>query len=302
MEEVARELEGMATTARGGYTPCTKEFDEIRDGEEGPVERYNLIKSELGGLNTMKNKVVQMFRTRAVSKWETGRESGRINNRHLARTATGETKVFKRKKKSQELDTAISFAVDCSASMNNDNKIVDATKAVVLFMETLSGAKLKTEILGYTTKARGRIARMPGSENFSRSEPLLTLVFKTFNEAFNNKVKKKIAGIPLNKLRNNCDPESIRIAWERLMKRNEKRKVLFVLTDGDLAFWGNSEAAGYNEMKRVIGEIKASGVELIAIDLHSGHAATYYPKCIKVTWKDDLSEKIMGALREVLNV
>lgn len=297
-EVLRQKIDGIASFTRSDddYTIFSTAHDKVLPGEEGHDSHYEALRSELGPLNTARARIVQMFRAKVASKWSGNKESGKLNNRRLARTAVGDVAVFREKRVSVETDTAAMFLVDCSASMNEDNKINDATKAVILFLEVLSGAGIKTEVLGYTTCGKKR------ASGFTRLEALRTYVFKTFAEPMSAKVKRMVAGIPSNKKKNNCDCESLRIAFERLKVRKEARKIMFVLTDGNQAFYSQDYTPAASELGQVIKDITRAGVELIAIDLHSGHAANYYPKAIKVTHRDNLADKLIGELKNLLMV
>ena len=170
--------------------------------------------------------------------------------------------------------------------------------AEILFLETLAAAKVKTSVIGYTTDAKPR----PSHGAFHRNEGLRHYMIKRFDDQLNAATKQTVAGIRDIRMKNNCDCESIRYTWTELMKRTERRKVMFVLTDGMQNFYSDSPEAADNELRRTIAEIERSGVELIAIDFMSGHAKNFYPQTVEVQRSSDLTTAMMDALKKLLKV
>lgn len=112
----------------------------------------------------------------------------------------------------------------------------------------------------------------------------------------------KIANFDNLARKQNCDPCSVRAAHDRLAVRPEKRKVLFVLTDGAVDNLG-STLSGKRELKRLVKEIESSNkVEIVAVDLTSGSAKLYYSNVIEVERASELPNQLFAGLRNVLKV
>ena len=310
-EKAGEKLEAASAEAleRGQYLVFSKGHDMVQVVDEAKTEAaYNGIKAKLGNLNVMASKAATMFRARTASRWLNDREDGKVNARALARTAAGYQNIFREKMVSRDMDTAVTFLVDFSGSMNGHSgraPIDHAMQAVVAFLETLTPAGVKTEVLGYTTAGT-----IPGAAEsldclrFGRIERLMTYVFKTFNEPLNAKVKRRVGNYASLRLRENCDPDSVMLAAQRLMVRNEKRKVLFVLTDGAVVNKGNV-MAGHKELKRLIPELEKSGLEVVGVGIGSGRRDVdeYYSKRIAVDGDSSrLPAQLLDALRQVLKV
>lgn len=266
----------------------------------GTMETFDSMKKSLGNLNIQKTKIANMFRAKTASRFIGDQERGKINNRSLAKIATGNRRVFKSKYQSQAMDTAISFLVDFSGSMGF-LKTQAAMNSVILFLESLNHIGIKTEVLGYTTDNE-----YPSTDEFpsgyGRVEGLVTYEFKTFADQYNKKTKLKIANFDSLGRKQNCDPCSVRLAHDRLAVRPEKRKVLFVLTDGAVDNLGSTRS-GKRELKRLVKEIESSNkVEIVAVDLMSGSAQLYYSNVIEVERAGDLPNQLFAGLRNVLKV
>lgn len=302
-EIVAGEIEAMHSKAitEGQYLVYSKEADKIIEVEPADDDtEYKRLRDSLDNLNSARAKMVRVFQAEKATRWVGDRDNGKINNRALAKVSTGNNRVFKERYNTQQVNTAATFLVDFSGSMCWSN-LKAAMQSVILFIETLEQAGVKNEVLGYTT---GKIYKGAKSEerlNYGRIENLITYVFKTFDERKTSMVKRRISnwehGTEPNE---NCDPCSLEVAYNRLVVRPEKRKILFVLTDGAVANKG-CNYTGMQELKRRVAAIEKAGkVEIIAIDLMSGHTVGCYSKRIMVDDHKNLSQAILEGVKKHL--
>ena len=307
MDSLKEEIEQVHKGALedGKYMVWDKSHDVIVPVPEGRnTNVFKKLKESLGGLNTMKGKMANMFLTRVASKWINDREEGKINGKALARVKTGYRNVYREKFRSRETDTAITFLVDFSGSMHGF-RIENAMRAVVLFLETLKATKIKSEVLGYTC------GNVPDSDKwyeeknksfYGRVESLRTLVIKEFNEPYGQKVQKRISNYRNVGMHNNNDPDSVKIAYDRIRRRPEKRKVLFVLTDGAVVSAGN-DGIGRTYLKTLCKQIAKEGVvELIGIGMMAEEVREYYPKSIYLPKPDTLAKDLFDQLRKIFKV
>ena len=104
------------------------------------------------------------------------------------------------------------------------------------------------------------------------------------------------------RLAENCDGDSVVIAYNRLMARKEKRKILFVLSDGAVANLGNC-ALGREYLKHVCKTIENSGdVELVGIGLYDSSIKKYYKNSIIVNGRDCLVKTMGAELKKIFKV
>jgi len=287
-------------------------LDASQDKEEKvrPAEQiwgFNEIKKKLAGMNVMRAKVGTLFQTRVASRWQNDREQGKVNGRSLPRVETGYKNVFREKYVSRDTDTAITFLVDFSGSMSGGARIHQAMRAVVLFLETLNSAKIKSEVLGYTAEelyGRGELLKEMSHgeyQQYGRVEKLITYVFKEFNEPYNTTVKKRIANYRTLPMSENCDGDSVLVAYSRIIKRREKRKIIFVLTDGAVSNRGNHRK-GVAFLKKVVKEINKAGVETIGVGIGEAIAVKeFYPRSMYVQ-TENLAETMFAQLKEILKI
>ena len=288
----------------GTYMPFSTSYDILTPAKEGNMREYDLLKSGLGNFSAMRAKVSTMFSARTAGHWMLGKDNGRINNRALAGIVADRKDLFKQKWVCDDVDTAITFLIDLSGSMNSNKKLPTAMATAVLFSELLYATKVKFEILGFTTDAY-----IPGASGghsdgirYSRIEKLMTVIFKEYNEAFGAKIKRRLAGWKNIDTANNCDGESVMIAFKRIMERKEKRKILFVLSDGQPCSSGDDHA-GRRHLKNVCKDIEnKSPVELIGIGYMNPGVNDYYSKTILINDPTNLPARMTSELKKILHV
>jgi cobaltochelatase CobT len=297
----------------GEYMIWDTSMDIVRPAKEGDdTFEYERMKRELGSLNVMRGRVAQLFNARTASRWTGDRDQGKINNRALATVAAGNRRVFREKLVSADKDTAVTFLVDHSGSMEYGPDR-QAMKAVIAFLETLEGTKIKTEVLTYTTNwdasedyhkriVKAREAAKAAKEGYGRVEGTLHVIVKGFDEPYGLKIKRRISNYQREVSANNCDGDSVKWAYERIKTRPEQRKVLFVLTDGCVCNAGD-DRKGMAYLKKVTKVIEADPhVELICLAIEEATAKKYYKNCVDITGAENLPATLMGELRKLLKV
>ena len=212
---------------------------------------------------------------------------------------------FKREKDTNFRDTCVTLLLDNSGSMRGRPIMVAAMCADILG-RTLERVGVKTEILGFTTRAwKGGQARekwlaagkppQPG-----RLNDLRHIVYKAADEPWRR--AKRNLGLMMREglLKENIDGEALTWAHNRLIARPEQRKILMVISDGapvdDSTLSVNAGNYLEQHLRRVIEEIETrSSVELTAIGI--GHDVTrYYKKAVTIVD----AEQLGGAMTEQL--
>ncbi len=184
--------------------------------------------------------------------------------------------------------------------------IMVAAMCADILGRTLERVGVKTEILGFTTRAwkgghgardmagRGQAAA-PG-----RLNDLRHIIYKAADEPWRR--AKRNLGLMMREglLKENIDGEALTWAHNRLIARPEQRKILMVISDGapvdDLTLSVNAGNYLEKHLRRVIEEIETSStVELTAIGI--GHDVTrYYQKAVTIVD----AEQLGGAMTEQL--
>ena len=97
----------------------------------------------------------------------------------------------------------------------------------------------------------------------------------------------------------NLDGEAVIWAANKLAQRPEKRRVLFVLSDG-LPAGSRDNAAGQRYLREAVERVIDAGIEVYAIGAQSEHVKDYYPTAWVCHDMNDLINLAVGSLTDVL--
>ena len=205
-------------------------------------------------------------------------------------------------------DTVVTLLIDNSGSMRGRPISIAAISADIL-ARTLERCGVKTEILGFTTRAwkggQSREAWLADGkpQNPGRLNDLRHIIYKQADEPWRR--ARRNLGLMMREglLKENIDGEALIWAHSRLLYRPEERRILMVISDGapvdDSTLSVNS--AGYLEahLRSVIEWIeKVSPVQLVAIGI--GHDVTrYYRRAVTIMDVEQLGGTIMEQLAEL---
>lgn len=170
--------------------------------------------------------------------WRFGEEEGIIDGRRLAQliSSPDERRLFRRDQYIPVSNCAVSFLVDCSGSMKQYN--VSLALMLDILMRALEQAGVGTEILGFTTLAwNGGRARQ---DWFAQGRPpspgrlneTCHLVFKEAATSWRRARSQIAALMKADLFREGVDGEAVQWACQRLLERNQERRILVVLSDG----------------------------------------------------------------------
>ena len=299
-----------------GYKVFTTEFDEeigaadLCEAEELARLRGFLdqqLSAMQGVVSRLANKLQRLLMAQQNRHWEYDLEEGMLDASRLTRIVIDPMYPlsFKREKDTTFRDTCVTLLLDNSGSMRGRPIMVAAMCADILG-RTLERVGVKTEILGFTTRAwKGGQAREkwlaagkpphPG-----RLNDLRHIVYKAADEPWRR--AKRNLGLMMREglLKENIDGEALTWAHNRIIARSEQRKILMVISDGapvdDSTLSVNAGNYLEHHLRRVIEEIETrSSVELTAIGI--GHDVTrYYKKAVTIVD----AEQLGGAMTEQL--
>ncbi|MEN9718844.1 MAG: Aerobic cobaltochelatase subunit CobT [Pseudomonadota bacterium] len=298
------------------YKAFTLAFDEVvsaadlcDEDELGRLRAY--LDAQLKGLQGIVTKLANRLQRRLMAQqnrsWDFDQEEGLLDAARLARVviSPGHSLSYKIEREVEFKDTIVTLLLDNSGSMRGRPISIAAISADVL-ARTLERCGVKTEILGFTTRAwkggQSREAWLAGGKPAQpgRLNDLRHIVYKKADEPYRH--ARKNLGLMMREglLKENIDGEALLWAHQRLLGRAEDRRILMVISDGapvdDSTLSVNS--AGYLELhlRRVIDWIeKQSPVQLVAIGI--GHDVTrYYRRAVTIM---DV-EQLGGAMIEQL--
>ena len=292
-----------------GYKIYTTSFDEEISApdlcdEEELARLRNFLDQQLAPVSSvvsrLANKLQRLLLAQQNRHWEFDLEEGMLDTSRLPRIIMDPMYPlsFKREKDTNFRDTVVTLLLDNSGSMRGRPIMVAAMCADILG-RTLERCAVKTEILGFTTRAwKGGQAREKWIADGKPAHPgrlndLRHIVYKSADEPWRR--AKKNLGLMMREglLKENIDGEALMWAHNRLMARPEQRKILMVISDGapvdDSTLSVNSGNYLERHLRRVIDDIEGkSAVELTAIGI--GHDVTrYYKRAVTIVDAEQLA-------------
>jgi len=304
------------------YKSYTINFDEVINAQElcdqKELEklRYNLDKqvfSFLPLITKIANRLQRKLLAQQSRNWDFNMEDGYLDTSRLSRIiANPQNKLsYKQEKEIEFKDTIVSLLIDNSGSMRGRPITVAALCSDIL-SKTLERCLIKTEILGFTTKAwKGGESREKWIKDGKPSNPgrlndLRHIVYKSADST--SRRSKKNLGLLLKEgiLKENIDGEALIWANNRLINRQEKRKILIVISDGapvdDSTLSVNPGNYLERNLRDIINQIESKKeVELIAIGI--GHdVSRYYSKAVTIMDVDQLGEVLLNELSEIFQI
>jgi cobaltochelatase CobT len=304
------------------YKAYTESFDEVVAAndlcdEEELTRLRAYLDAQLKGLQGIVTKLANRLQRRLMAQqnrsWDFDQEEGLIDAARLARVviSPGHSLSYKVERDIEFKDTIVTLLIDNSGSMRGRPISIAAISADVM-ARTLERCGVKTEILGFTTRAwkggQSREAWLAGGKPAQpgRLNDLRHIVYKKADMPYRH--ARKNLGLMMREglLKENIDGEALLWAHARLLARPEDRRVLMVISDGapvdDSTLSVNN--AGYLELhlRKVIDWIeKQSPVQLVAIGI--GHDVTrYYRRAVTIMDVEQLGgtmiEQLAGLFEE----
>ena len=298
------------------YKIYTTEFDKVASASDlCEVTELVRLRGRLdqqlaafsGTTSKLANRMQQLLLTKQLRSWEFNLEDGYLDTSRLSRVITnpGLALSYKKEKDADFRDTVVSLLVDNSGSMRGRPISIAAISADIL-VRTLERCRVKTEILGFTTRAwKGGQTRdlwlCEGKKpNAGRLNDLLHIIYKSadmpWRQVRNNLGLMQCEGM----LKENIDGEALLWAHERLCRRPEQRRILIVISDGapvdDSTLSTNPSSYLDRHLREVINSIENQRrIELLAIGI--GHDVTrYYKRAVTLVNAEELGDAMIEQL------
>lgn len=232
----------------GGYRIYTTEFDVVVDGSDlypdvvlgrARQELDELVRQQPISIARLARQLGLLFGHVDTDGWEFGLDEGHIDGRRLPQLIArpSEHRVFRWERQALTSDTVISFLVDTSGSMKRQRYQAVAT-LIDTWVRALDLAGIATEVLGYTTAAwTGGRARTQWIAAGAPPEPgrlneAQHIIYKSADRRWRRARRSLAATMRTPHYREGLDGEALSWAWERLVVRPERRRILVVISDG----------------------------------------------------------------------
>jgi cobaltochelatase, CobT subunit len=298
------------------YKPYTQLHDEVVTAEDlCDEDELNRLRGFLdqqlvslqGAVTKLANRLQRRLMAQQSRSWDFDQEEGILDAARLARIVIDPTRSlsYKIERDTEFRDTVVTLLIDNSGSMRGRPISIAAISADIM-ARTLERCGVKTEILGFTTRAwKGGQSRedwlaagrpsMPG-----RLNDLRHIVYKKADEPWRR--ARRNLGLMMREglLKENIDGEALLWAHSRLIARHEERRILMVISDGapvdDSTLSVNSGTYLERHLRQVIEWIEnRSPVQLVAIGI--GHDVTrYYRRAVTIMDAEQLGGTMVEQL------
>ena len=244
----------------------------------------------IGGLSARLAALLRTTREQRLAD----RRTGRVDPTALHRVRAGRTDVFEQDLRLPGLDTAVAILLDESGSMSG-GRAGAARELVLALGEALHRAAVPFEVLGWLEEP----ARGAGSEGglYTRIEARVVHEFKTYGESW-PRVRGRLGHS--GGYGNNDDAGATLYVARRLAARPERRKVLFVVSDGAPCHAGRSTPEAREDLKGALGLVERAGIETAGIGIASPHGQDLYGRWETVASLADLPGAAVRLLQKLL--
>ncbi|MGL4543386.1 MAG: cobaltochelatase subunit CobT [Polymorphobacter sp.] len=287
--------------------------DELCDAEELTRLRGYLDQQLVhlqGAVTKLANRLQRRLLAQQNRSWDFDQEEGQLDAARLGRVVTNPMHAlsYKVERETKFRDTVVTLLIDNSGSMRGRPISIAAICADIL-ARTLERCSVKTEILGFTTRAwKGGSAREKWLADGRPVKPgrlndLRHIIYKQADAPWRR--ARKNLGLMMREglLKENIDGEALLWAHNRLLGRSEDRRILMVISDGapvdDSTLSVNTGNYLERHLRQVIGWIEGrSGVELIAVGI--GHDVTrYYKRAVTIMDAEQLGGTLIEQLAQL---
>lgn len=284
-DEIAKEIEKKVQerTDKGGYVSNT-ENDKIII-PDGDLREYVKMKEDIKGfINSLTHHLKQILKTLSLSRKHAYLHSGKIDwQRMVAIGKNLDKRVYYKEEEGIKLDTCVSILLDESGSMGS--RIESYKLLAIALSEALAQIGIPFEIIGHT--AYGSIPYDRRMIGHMRQIPIVLKQYKAFGETF-NLVRGRLDAIRGSG--ENVDGEALGYICNRILTRREKRKVVFVLSDGEPASGENIDDQLSYHLKETIKENEKKGCEIYGFGIGTKSPGRYYKRFVYMEdlGKDDV--------------
>lgn len=306
------------------YRPLTTRYDRIEPQsvksysiqsflERNPRTYKEFLEETAQYSSVIQKQLERYMSALSVSSWEYGHKKGCLYGAGLSRLITGDERVFRKKMERKTKDVAVSLLIDLSGSMMG-TPVRYACMSAYIFAKALSKIGINFEILGFTTDwneprdsffqtlKKTEEKAFDGRPSYTRIEPLIMPIFKKFGDKFSIETAQTLCYFSDSEcsMNNNVDGECVLIASSRLLAQPQKRKILFVFSDGDPAFQTNYSVWEKKHLRYAIEQAKKAHIETFGIGICSDSVKKFYPHYSIVNEIEDLGKETLTQLKKFL--
>lgn len=220
--------------------------------------------------------ISRLFQSRSQTALEYNHKRGRLTSKHLTRGAMGDPNIFHKKINRIDNNADVYILIDFSGSMLGRKRDA-AVPAAARLSEALTAAKVPNKVAGFS----------------ERIHTLHHYILKDWNESV--QPDTMCARSTHAKWSQNADGDSLMVAYRDLMARNNKRKILLVLSDGQPCCDNSGDADTY--LRQVTSFIQSTDVELYGIGICTRAVERYYRDYVVLNNPDQIEEVLTDVIK-----
>lgn len=287
-------------TGKSWYPPETTKNDRIFEPSRTNMGQYHatrgMVSAEISATKKMLNLYLRSRRRRA---WSRGLEKGKLDATRLPQLLiTQEKRVMKERREIQRVNTAVELLVDLSSSMNNET----TRQAAILIAEALADIKgISLEVVGFTTRSGlNNYQYGTNKKGVGRLDAMDLLIYKGFDQPY---LKARGTLGALQTSGSTPLAEAYGYSLERILTRDEPRRLLWIISDGDPAIMaGDPDHNDYVLMSRLHTKAKKLGIETAGMFIGHGESRLkkYVDKLVSVSSAQAFPRALLDMTKEQL--
>ena len=291
-EAMKREIEDLKQQNGGrGYTVYFPQADKFRTrrwiSDDNMTKRhgnslYAESKSQVSAtVGTVRRKLERVVTAMSRTHWENAKRNGRLDvRRNVSKIVNLKSNVFRNKVEEININTAITILIDMSYSMRSYGKDAMSQQITIAVAEALAPVGVPLEVLGHHTDCAFSDKITWEDEIYGRVDNIVMWQFKDFEDGM-SACRGSMGTIARRTSGANADGDAIMWAAQRLYERPEEKKVLFVLSDGQPAYY--SQTRDVDQYTRDAVEwCLFRGIEVMGLGILDDSVKQYYPKYVTV--------------------
>jgi cobaltochelatase CobT len=310
------------TSAMTRYRVFTDVYDEIITADQlATLHERQKLRGEFEGHLLPFRRLVQKLALQLQQQlqsfqpigWQRVLDDGLLDLKRLTQVYSHRhgmrPRIYKQPQMGLAREAVVTLLLDNSGSMRGRPILITALCADIL-AQTLERCGVKTEILGFTTRAwkGGNAAKewqvQGRPEQPGRLNELRHIIYKSAQQTWQQARLTIPVMLKEGLLRENIDGEALLWAAQRLKRQHEKRKILMVISDGapvdDATLSANGPSYLENHLHDTVAWLgQDKSIELLAIGI--GHDVTrYYPHATVIKDVETLAETMLSQLKLLL--
>jgi cobaltochelatase CobT len=268
------------------------DIDKENDSKFKPKTEYGSYVRHVDSikLENQAQKLARQFKVIAEKGdgWLHNQKRGKIDMHQINRLFNNNNKqpaIFRKKTQIEGVDLAVSILLDASGSMKNDRYI--ATDVTYVLSRGLELGKYKSEVIQFGTAG-------VYSSKYSYSADCRGV--KSFNQKTQYAIKRFLPAAegytPLLK--------ALEGAEKSLLKQSARRKVVFVVTDGQPYDPNISESEYVADCKKKVAIMQKKGYIVVGIGIHSYDNFKIFEHFIRCKTVNETEKSMIGVIKEIL--